>query len=52
LPECGDFFTGSFAALDEEHRGTPRHWAEVSVTVSNNPKCRAVAAYLAGLEAS
>jgi hypothetical protein len=39
------------AALDEEHRGTPRHWAEVSVTVTNNPKCRAVAAYLAGLEA-
>lgn len=29
--------------LDEEHHGTPGGWAEVSVTVTNNPKCAAVA---------
>jgi len=33
--------------LDEEHQGTPLQWAEVSVRVTNNPKCLEVAAYLA-----
>lgn len=38
------------AALDEEHHGTPQGWAEVSTTVTNNPKCAEVAAWLAGLQ--
>lgn len=38
------------AALDEEHRGAPQGWAEVAVTVTNNPKCAEVAAWLAGLQ--
>jgi len=33
--------------LDDEHQGTPRQWAEVSVRVTNNPKCAEVAGYLA-----
>jgi ankyrin repeat protein len=37
------------AARDEEHNGDPQGWAEVSVTVSNNPKCAEVAAWLAAL---
>jgi ankyrin repeat protein len=32
--------------LDEEHQGTPLQWAEVSVRVTNNPKCNEVADYL------
>lgn len=32
--------------LDEEHRTTALHWAEVSAGVSNNPACTAVAEYL------
>jgi ankyrin repeat protein len=35
-------------ARDEEHRGTPRDWAETSVTITNNPNCMDVAAWLAG----
>lgn len=31
-------------ALDEEHRATPRDWAETSVTVTNNPRCADVVA--------
>jgi len=37
-------------ARDKEHDGTPADWAEVSVTVSNNPKCKEVAEYLSRLE--
>jgi ankyrin repeat protein len=33
-------------ARDEEHHNTPAGWAEVSLTVSNNPNCQAVAEYL------
>lgn len=33
-------------ALDEEHHNTPLGFANVSITVSNNPKCREVADYL------
>jgi ankyrin repeat protein len=33
-------------ALDEEHRATPRDWAETAITVSNNPRCAEVVAYL------
>ena len=40
------------AALDEEHSSTPRGWAETAITVKNNPLCREVAEYLAGLEAA
>lgn len=34
------------SALDQEHRSTPKTWAEVSIKVSNNPKCAEVVAYL------
>ena len=34
-------------ARDAEHRGTPRDWAETAVTVTNNPACAEVAAWLA-----
>jgi ankyrin repeat protein len=34
------------AARDEEHNGTPLHWAEVSIDVTNNQKCREVVEYL------
>jgi ankyrin repeat protein len=37
-------------ARDEEHNNTPAGWAKVSIEVSNNPKCKEVADYLAGLE--
>jgi hypothetical protein len=37
------------AALDDEHHETPRGWAETSIHVTNNPACRAVVEYLAGL---
>ena len=33
-------------ARDEEHDNTPSGWAEVSITVSNNPKCKDVLEYL------
>ena len=35
-------------ARDSEHKETPRGWAETSVTVTNNPACMDVAAWLAG----
>lgn len=38
------------AALDEQYRNTPRGWAETAIGVTNNPRCRAVAEYLAGLD--
>ena len=34
------------AARDEEHHGTPLGWAEVSADITNNPRCKEVAAYL------
>jgi hypothetical protein len=37
-------------ARDEEHDNTPAGWAEVSVTVSNNPNCQDVADYLSNLK--
>ncbi|MCR9137680.1 MAG: ankyrin repeat domain-containing protein [Alphaproteobacteria bacterium] len=36
--------------LDEEHANTPLGWSEVSRTVTNNPDCDLVTAYLAKLE--
>jgi ankyrin repeat protein len=33
-------------ARDEEHDGTPLGWAETSITITNNPKCAEVVAYL------
>jgi ankyrin repeat protein len=38
------------AARDDEHRGTPRDWAEAAIDVRHDPACRLVADYLAGLE--
>lgn len=32
-------------ALDEEHKATPREWAETSITVTNNPRCADVVAW-------
>lgn len=32
-------------ALDEEHKATPREWAETAVTVTNNPRCADVVAW-------
>ena len=37
------------ALLDEEHVNTPLGWSEVSRTVTNNPDCDRVTAYLAKL---
>jgi len=37
-------------ARDEEHDNTPAGWAEVAITVSNNPNCRDVADYLSSLK--
>lgn len=34
-------------ARDEEHNATPRGWAETAVTITNNPNCADVAAWLA-----
>ena len=34
-------------ARDAEHDATPRGWAETAVTVTNNPACMEVAAWLA-----
>ena len=31
---------------DEEHDGTPLGWAETAITVTNNPGCKEVVAYL------
>ena len=33
-------------ARDCEHHSTPRCWAQVAITVSNNPKCKDVVEYL------
>lgn len=38
-------------ARDAQYDGTPLGWAETSVTVSNNPRCAEVAAWLASLPA-
>jgi ankyrin repeat protein len=37
------------SARDPEHNNTPAGWAEVAITVSNNPKCKDVVDYLATL---
>jgi ankyrin repeat protein len=37
-------------ARDEEHDNTPEGWARTAVTVTNNPACADVVAYLAGLQ--
>jgi hypothetical protein len=37
-------------ARDPEHNNTPAGWAKVAIEVTNNPDCRDVAAYLAGLD--
>jgi Ankyrin repeats (many copies) len=37
-------------ARDHQYNATPFKWAKVSIEVSNNPKCQAVAEYLAELE--
>ena len=37
------------SARDREHGTTPQTWAEVSIKVSNNPRCAEVAAYLKDL---
>jgi ankyrin repeat protein len=42
----------NIAARDEEHDGTPLGWAEVSIDVTNNPKCREVVEFLASLEST
>jgi ankyrin repeat protein len=38
------------SARDDEHDGTPARWAEVAITVTNNPNAKEVADYLAGLQ--
>jgi ankyrin repeat protein len=40
------------AARDEEHDGNPLAWAETAIEVTNNPACRTVVEYLAGLKGS
>jgi ankyrin repeat protein len=40
------------SARDPEHDNTPAGWAEVAITVSNNPKCKDVVDYLRSLEDS
>jgi hypothetical protein len=37
-------------ARDPEHDNTPAGWAEVAIDVTNNPDCKDVADYLAGLD--
>jgi ankyrin repeat protein len=37
-------------ARDPEHNNTPAGWAKVAIDVKNNPDCKDVADYLAGLE--
>jgi hypothetical protein len=36
-------------ARDLEHANTPAGFAQVAITVSNNPKCKEVVAYLSSL---
>ncbi|HEY7551348.1 MAG TPA: ankyrin repeat domain-containing protein [Hyphomicrobiaceae bacterium] len=40
------------SARDAEHDNTPAGWAQVAITVSNNPKCKDVVDYLGGLATS
>jgi ankyrin repeat protein len=40
----------AITARDPEHDNTPGGWAEVAIEVTNNPNCKEVADYLAGLE--
>lgn len=40
----------SLTARDDEHHATPLEWAETAVQVRNDPQCRLVADYLAGLQ--
>jgi hypothetical protein len=40
----------AIAAHDPEHDNTPAGWAKVAIDVTNNPKCKEVADYLAGLD--
>jgi ankyrin repeat protein len=40
------------AAIDDEHNGTPRDWADVAIDIENNPACRAVVEHLVGLESA
>lgn len=37
-------------ARDPEHNNTPAGWAKVAIEVTNNPDCKEVADYLAGLD--
>jgi ankyrin repeat protein len=37
-------------ARDPEHNNTPAGWAKVAIEVTNNPDCKDVADYLAGLD--
>jgi ankyrin repeat protein len=37
-------------ARDPEHNNTPAGWAEVAIEVTNNPDCKDVVDYLAGLD--
>jgi ankyrin repeat protein len=37
-------------ARDPEHNNTPAGWAKVAIDVTNNPDCKNVADYLAGLD--
>jgi hypothetical protein len=37
-------------ARDPEHNNTPAGWAKVAIEVTNNPDCKDVAHYLAGLD--
>jgi hypothetical protein len=34
------------SARDPEHNNTPAGWAQVAITVSNNPRCKDVVEYL------
>ncbi len=40
----------SLTTRDDEHRATPREWAETAIRVRNDPQCRVVAEYLAALQ--
>ena len=37
-------------ARDDEHNNTPLDWAQVSITVSNNPKCKDVVEHISRLD--
>jgi ankyrin repeat protein len=40
----------NITARDPEHNNTPAGWAKVAIDVKNNPDCKEVADYLAGLD--